>query len=46
MDFPVLEAVELAGAYASNALFITGSVLSSPFGLIADLGVYLTSFLP
>lgn len=46
MELPAFEAIELAGAYSVNALFITGSVLSSPFGLLADLGTYLTSFLP
>ncbi|MEJ6548618.1 MULTISPECIES: hypothetical protein [unclassified Corynebacterium] len=46
MDLPIADAVETSGAYASNALFIAGSMLSSPFGLIGDLGAYLTSFLP
>lgn len=31
---------------AVSALFITAWVLSSPIGLSADIGVYLTSFLP
>ncbi|MDN5682211.1 MAG: hypothetical protein ACI38U_06615 [Corynebacterium sp.] len=46
MDLPIAEAVETSGAYASNALFIAGSVLSSPVGLIGDLGSFLSSFLP
>lgn len=46
VDLPIAEAVETSGAYASNALFIAGSVLSSPVGLIGDLGSFLSSFLP
>lgn len=46
VDLPIAEAVETSGAYASNALFIAGSVLSSPFGLLGDLGSFLSSFLP
>ncbi|MEY8566767.1 hypothetical protein [Corynebacterium sp.] len=46
MDLPIAEAAETAGAYSLNAVFIVGSVLSSPIGLLADIGTYLTSFLP
>ncbi|HIW90997.1 MAG TPA: hypothetical protein H9870_04965 [Candidatus Corynebacterium avicola] len=45
MDLPVFDP-ELIGAYASNALFITGSALSSPVGLIADLVAAASSLLP
>lgn len=46
MDLPIAEAIETSGAYASNAIFIVGSLLSSPFGLIGDLGTAASSLLP
>jgi hypothetical protein len=46
VDLPIADAVDTAAAYSINAVFIAGSVLSSPVGLISDLGVFLTSFIP
>lgn len=45
MDLPVFDP-ELIGAYALNALFITGSVVVAPIGLIADLVAAAGSLLP
>ena len=45
MDLPVTDP-ELIGAYASNALFIAGSVIAAPFGMIGDLVTYVTGLLP
>jgi hypothetical protein len=45
MDLPVPDP-ELIGAYASNAIFIAGSVVAAPFALIGDLVTYVSSLLP
>ncbi|MCJ7858667.1 hypothetical protein [Corynebacterium kalidii] len=46
MDLPIADAVDTAAAYSINAVFIAGSVLSSPVGLLSDVGAFLTSFIP
>ncbi|MGO1948558.1 MAG: hypothetical protein ACTH1D_02935 [Mycobacteriaceae bacterium] len=45
MDLPVPDP-ELIGAYASNAVFIGGSLIAAPFAYLGDLVTYITGLLP